>query len=230
MRTLSQSEALALWENGRGLHPLDQGILAVAAAFPESRDSVADWPLGRRNRALAEIYTRAIGPNVRGWTRCFRCNAQLEFALDLRALLANTAAAPTEEIVIGGNRFRLPTSRDLAAVALENAGGVERLLARCAAQDQPAEWTEEELEAIESQLEAADPLAEILLHFDCPDCGGSFDESLELTEFLWAELERRARRTLEDVHVLAAAYGWSEEEILALSPARRRLYVDRVRA
>jgi len=28
------------------------------------------------------------------------------------------------------------------------------------------------------------------------------------------------------VHMLASAYGWSEQAILGLSPARRRLYME----
>jgi hypothetical protein len=28
------------------------------------------------------------------------------------------------------------------------------------------------------------------------------------------------------VHVIASAYGWSERDILAMSAARRRLYLD----
>jgi hypothetical protein len=32
------------------------------------------------------------------------------------------------------------------------------------------------------------------------------------------------------VHTLASAYGWSESEILALSDARRRLYMEMVNA
>ena len=54
MRALTHADFLSLWEKGRGLHPLDQGLLAIHAAFPEARETVADWPLGQRNRALAE--------------------------------------------------------------------------------------------------------------------------------------------------------------------------------
>jgi hypothetical protein len=32
----------------------------------------------------------------------------------------------------------------------------------------------------------------------------------------------------DDIHLLAQAYGWSEGEILALSPARRSAYLARV--
>ena len=38
-------------------------------------------------------------------------------------------------------------------------------------------------------------------------------------------VEMAARRLLPEVHALASSYGWSEKEILALSPARRRSYI-----
>jgi len=38
------------------------------------------------------------------------------------------------------------------------------------------------------------------------------------------------RRLLVEVHALASAYGWSEQEILSLSDARRRLYLEMVQA
>jgi len=230
MRKLNQAETLALWEKGYNQHALDKGVLAVATAFPEQRDAVADWPLGRRNRALSELHASMFGARLNGWTQCRQCSAQLEFQLDLISLL-KTADDPGEErIAVGGRRLRLPTSRDLAAIANDPAHAIEQLLDRCADQGEGGKWTEEEIEEVEERFAAADPLAEILLHFDCPDCGASFDESLELAAFLWAELETRAMRTLRDVHVLAAAYGWSEGEILSLTPARRQMYVEMVRA
>ena len=92
------------------------------------------------------------------------------------------------------------------------------------------DWTEEDLDAIGDQMALADPLGEIMLHFDCPECGKSFDDSLDLPTFLRAEIEGRAKRLLREVHTLASAYGWSEAEILSLNPARRQFYLAMVRA
>jgi hypothetical protein len=51
----------------------------VHAAFPESRrESIADWPLGRRNRALAELRCATFGRWLRGWTACEQCGEKLE--------------------------------------------------------------------------------------------------------------------------------------------------------
>lgn len=240
MQSLSQADCLALWESGRALHPLDQGLLAVATAFPESHgESIADWPLGQRNRALAELHCASFGRWLRGWTACEQCAEKLEFQVDGHALLASGPERIHACIDYAGAQFRLPTTRDLAVVTTESddEAAAVRLLRQCivAPSQESAEisrgaWSEVELEAIGERMAEADPLAEILLHFDCPACGCAFDESLDLASFLWAQMESRARRLLLDVHELAMAYGWSEAEILSLSAARRNAYLEMVRA
>jgi hypothetical protein len=242
MRALSQADFLALWESGRALHPLDQGLLTIDAAFSETQhDSAANWPIGRRNRALAELRLACFGPALRGWTSCQQCAEKLEFELDGRALAGSEHPEYREPIIVNGRAFRLPTSRDLAQIAAEQdpIAAAMLLLERCrvdgraATEDRgtPAtDWTEEDIDAVGEKMALADPLAEIMLHFDCPACGSSYDESLDLPTFLWAEIEVRAKRLLLEVHLLATAYGWSEAEILSLNAQRREFYLEMVRA
>jgi len=239
MRALTHADFLSLWEKGRGLHPLDQGLLAIHAAFPEARETVADWPLGQRNRALAELHCSYFGHALEGWTSCPQCGEKLEFNMDGRALAEQPQSQHAEPIVIHGQSFRLPTSRDLARAALERGAAADpdaaavRLLRACrvdGGDDAGQTWSEEELEEAGEKMAAADPLAEIVLNFQCPVCEAACHESLDLPTFLWAELEALARRLVMDVHALASAYGWSEREILALSDTRRRLYLEMVSA
>jgi hypothetical protein len=234
MRALSQTDCLALWESGQGLHPLDQGLLAIQMAFPETRnESVADWPLGRRNRALAELRCALFGRWIRGWSACGACGEKVEFAVDGAEI--SECATPVSETTIQVERrsFRLPSSRDLAQIATEDDpdNAALRLLQLCAVSpDEPAQLSNDELELVGDRISEADPLAEILFHFDCPVCGHSFDRVLDLSSFLWAEIEGRAKRLLLDVYELAASFGWSEGEILSLSPLRRDFYLQMVRA
>jgi hypothetical protein len=234
MQTLTQVDTLALWESGRTLHPIDQGLLAVETAFPETRDeSVADWPLGRRNRALAELHCACFGSRLSGWTTCRECGEKLEFNVDGNALLHTEAPALADAVIIGDRQFRLPTSRDLARIAssTETVDPARALLNAClVAGDVAGDWSEEEIAAAGEQLAAADPLAEVRLDFKCPACGEDFEENLDLASFLWLELQARAERLLLDVHLLARAYGWSEAEVLALSPVRRNFYLEMVQA
>ena len=243
MQVLSQADCLALWESGQRLHPLDRGLLAVHAAFPESRcDNAADWPLGRRNRALAKLRCACFGRWLRGWTACEHCGDKLEFEVDGVALAESEEHETLLKIEVDGHVFRLPTTRDLASIAGEADAtkAALRLLESCSVGVEDSsvssrtshfpDWTEAEMEAIGESMAQADPMADVILHFDCPMCNHSFDQVLDLTAFLWSEIEARAKRLLLDVHLLASAYGWGETEILSLNPARRTFYLEMVRA
>jgi hypothetical protein len=72
----------------------------------------------------------------------------------------------------------------------------------------------------------ADPTADVRLTVACPECGDATPAELDITSYLWTELDTWARDLMLDVHLLATAYGWSEPEILALSPLRRRYYLE----
>jgi hypothetical protein len=233
MRTFSSVDCLSLWEAGAGLHPLDQGLLTLGAALPKtSHDALADWPLGRRNAALARLRCSLFGPRLEGWTACQLCGEKLEVEFDAR-LLAGQGADETpqreEPVVVNGRSFRPVTTRDLAQAAREvDASLAAMKLAEscCVEGGESAAWSEEELEQIGQELARADPLAETRLALRCPACENQWEETLEIATFLWREIEARARRLLMDVHTLASAYGWAEVDILSMSERRRALYVE----
>ena len=79
-----------------------------------------------------------------------------------------------------------------------------------------------------SNWRLADPMAETILSLDCPACGYAWEETIDIATFLWSEVEARAKRLLVEVHTLASAYGWSEQEILSLSEPRRSVYLQMV--
>jgi hypothetical protein len=234
MESLSDPDFLVLWERGRRFDPLDQALLALAAAFPEtSYENLADWPLGRRNRALAELRCACFGSVLEGWTACPLCGEKLEFEMDGRALAGEEMNRDFlgEKVVVNGHAFRLPTSRDLARVVREADSRLAaiRLMETCRVEggDSPV-WDEEYIEEIGEKMALADPMAEIRLALNCPECGNAWDETLNISAFLWAEIESRARRLLTETHTLASAYGWTEKEIFSLSGPRRALYMEMV--
>jgi hypothetical protein len=237
LRSLTNSDFLNVWERGARLHAIDRGLLALSAALPETpSDSLADWPLGRRNRALAELRCWCFGPRLQGWLSCNRCGEKLEFEMDGRALAndeAHRAQATSDPIVVKGHSFRLPTSRDLARATRETdaRAAAIRLLESCRLEPAaPADWSDEDLEEVGQKMTLADPMAETRLTIQCPSCGNESDEALDIVTFLWAEIESRARRLLVEIHAIARAYGWTEKEILSLSDSRRALYLEMVRS
>jgi hypothetical protein len=241
MRVLNNADFLTLWETGHRMHPLDRGLLAIRASLPELPDGrvadgpVADWPLGRRNRALAELRSLYFGPQLEGWMVCSQCGEKLEFEVDCRSLAETYDQASSQTVAVQGSTFRLPTSRDLARIAGEpNPQRAAMLLLENCAVDhtatRPADWSEGEIEEVAAEMARADPLAEIALGFQCPACEHTSEELLDLPSFLWAEIEARAKRLLLEVHALASRYGWAESAILAMSDPRRVAYLQMVQA
>ena len=223
MLALSHADFLAMWEAGQRRHPLDRVLLAIRASLPaDAREgAVADWPLGRRNRALAALRTLYFGPRLEGWTACLGCGEKLEFELDCRSLVDTPVPAADLRILLDGSSFRLLTSRDLAGIANETdpAEAAIRLLEGCAVglegegEASGAEirgWPAEKIDAVAEMMVQADPLAEVSLGLECPLCHHASEETLDLGGFVWTEIEARARRLLSEVHVLAAAYSWAE--------------------
>jgi hypothetical protein len=131
-------------------------------------------------------------------------------------------------------KMRPPTPADLLAAAEVPPGQARAvMLARCVldarrggrrvrAADLPAHVQERVAQA----AAAHDPRADITFDVSCPECGHRTKALLDPGAFLWAELDAWARGTILDVSLLAAAYGWSEPEVLALSPFRRRHYLE----
>lgn len=81
------------------------------------------------------------------------------------------------------------------------------------------------LQVLTDQLEALDPQADIRLNLTCPECAHAWTVLFDIASFLWTEVNEWAERMLQTVYRLAAGYGWSEQEILRLSPVRRQLYL-----
>src|SRR6185436_10512511 len=123
-------------------------------------------------------------------------------------------------------RFRLADTLDLAAVlACADAEAGRRLLRARLAGDAgavpPELW-----ERIEARMAEEDPQAEVSLKVACPVCGHTWQAPFDVVSYVWAEIDRWARRLLLSVDVLARAYGWREADVLALSPRRRQLYLE----
>jgi hypothetical protein len=208
---LGRSGILAAWEMGATRRPLDRALAILWAAGAASDGDPADLPLAERDRRLLDIRAGSFGPVLPARATCPECGAELEMDLDTRDLVS---ALPQ-----GDGELRLLTSRDLAAVAeLDTQAAAEALRARLGGE-------EAEGEALDRQIEESAKAAELSTRIICVDCGAAWTEMLDVTAHLWADVEAAAHRLLAEVAALAAAYGWTEGEILSLSPARRAAYL-----
>jgi hypothetical protein len=240
MASLSASDILRIWEAASSQDPLTRA-LTILAAHPNglAPDALADLGVGERDRRLYAIREQTFGPTLHGVTPCPHCEASVEFALEIPALRAkvSTAPEPAESTFVMEKwrvRYRLPTSLDLATVARADDVDASRILAeRCVlaaerdgAHVTPAELPPEVLSRLARSMADLDPMAEVFLDFVCPSCGHAGRTLLDIAGYLWDEIRAEARRLLREVHVLARAYGWREADILALSAARRRAYLE----
>jgi len=246
MSALSASGLLAVWEQGRALAASDRALCLLAWAQADAdadAAAVARLPVGARDAALLDLRERLFGSPLGCVVACPACGERLEFACDTADLrrpppadapAAARAAADGYEVVL-----RPPTTADLAAVTAArpatDTAAVADLLARCVVS---ARREEREvavatlppliLAAAERQLERLDPQARVTIALSCPACGHTWDDLFDIVDFVWTEIDAWARRTLAEIHGLASAYGWREPEILALSAARRRLYLEMI--
>jgi len=207
----------------------------LSATLPEVPPAtLADWPLGRRNQALVELHSRCFGADLQGWSACVNCGERMEFELDGSALVQRENEVQLDgQLVFNGQSFRLPSSRDLAAIATEadSRAVAIYLLERCRVSDTESPgWTDEDVERIGDQMALADPLAEITVALRCPACSHESVETIDIVSFVWEEIQANARRLLWEVHSIASVYGWSEAEVLSLSAARRNNYLEMVQA
>jgi hypothetical protein len=80
--------------------------------------------------------------------------------------------------------------------------------------------------ALSERMAQLDPQGDIQLALTCPACEHSWISPIDIVSFLWSEIESWAVRMLGDVHAIASTYGWREEDILALDPWRRQVYLE----
>jgi hypothetical protein len=85
-------------------------------------------------------------------------------------------------------------------------------------------------EALLEAMRRSDPLADLEIDVSCESCGHERPIPFDIAEHLWGDIAECAERLLEEVHLLASTYHWAERDILRLSSARRRRYLDMVGA
>jgi hypothetical protein len=236
MTGMDAQSLLECWEHGRRRHPLDRALLLFAAAEPGADpETLADRTLGQRNAALLRLRQSLFGDAMKSCVACPHCGENLEFALSASSLLERATErgqGASADVHAAGHTLRLPTSRDLAAMAAERdqLGAARRLLQRLCVENAPAQWSADLESQISRAMDEADPCIDLALDLVCPACGHLWNAPFDVGAFLWEEIDVRARRLLDEVHALARSYSWSERQILELSETRRRAYLERVLA
>jgi predicted RNA-binding Zn-ribbon protein involved in translation (DUF1610 family) len=156
---------------------------------------------------------------------CATCNRHIELALEVTAI--RLPEPGRQRIVIERRRRGGLERRELSlpcAADAEAAASGDHLLAACLGLSlrRARPW----LETADGALAAVDPLAEVEITGTCPDCGAPLAAAYDLVAGWLTALRQRARALLEEIHLLALRYHWSEAQILRLPASRRKAYLD----
>lgn len=242
MAPFTTAALLTAWEQGLSQSPSRRLLTLLAATHPElSEEQLLKLPLGQRDGLALRLRELLFGAQLTGLATCPLCTEQLELTLEVADIKVKSNPSIQEQLVLKLDGFdleiRLPDSQDV--MLIETVSSVEQarslLFKRCllsvsrngqaCAVDKLPEAL---LDKVEAAMSEADPQADVQLDLFCPACQHRWLTPFDIASFLWIEINAWARRVLNEVHLLAKAYAWREADILAMSPARRRFYLERV--
>jgi hypothetical protein len=242
MRALPATELLKVWERGFSETPARRAIILLEAVCDEAQ-AVPQFTVGRRDELLLTLREKTFGSRLNTLATCPQCREPLETDVDISALRTAPPAETASEFFLRADGheicFRPLTCGDLADLspAEDGAGNQLRLLNQCVLSAKcdgreisPAQLPPELVARLAEKLAQSDPAAEMQFAFACPACGLAWRGIFDIVSFFWTEINACALRLLREVHVLAAAYGWREKEILRLSPQRRGAYLQLLNA
>ena len=235
---------LHAWET---LHPAaapERAIGLLDAAWPDhGPEQWRQLSIGDRDRLLFLLQSCLFTDTLETVVACPACGERLESRFNVEDVCQPPQQWPQPpepmELRYDGwrVRFRLPCGDDLIAVADDGEAAGDRLLQRCvleARRGRKPLAASELPPAVREKLGLAmaghDPMADLQLAITCPGCGHAWSASLDIVDYLWGELDDWVQDLLAEVHVLARHYAWSERDILAMTPVRRRFYLDLLQA
>jgi hypothetical protein len=242
MHPLSATELLDFWDQAFDESPTRRALTLLVAASPESSiEELAALSVGRRDARLLQLREWTFGRLLQSYCQCSNCGERLELTFNMEdikstreAELAGELSLTTSEYKV---RFRLPDSSDLAALCSNEtlADATAHLINRCVlgvkriGDKQPAEKLPVDLlDVLAEAMERADPQGNVELAGQCASCGNRWTAPFDIESFFWNEINAWAIRILREVDSLARAYGWSEAEVLGLSPWRRQCYLEMI--
>jgi len=227
---LGPRDVLAAWEAGSTQDRVRRAATLLAMVRGGLAGEAAALDIGSRDVLLAGLLCSVVGGHVPACADCPGCGVVLDVPVDAAAVAALPVHEPGEWlcVVVDGVEvpFRLPTTADLIAVGglpADQARAV--LLAACLGAEPGTVPAPETGAAVEMAMEQAAPAGAVDLIARCAGCGLESVLPLDVPALVWAEIEVQVSALLQDVHALATSYGWTEADVLELSPRRRALYL-----
>jgi hypothetical protein len=235
---LGAATLLEVWESTQGLAPSARAQRLLHAALPhsETKDLLA-LTIGERDLCLLQWRKALFGSQLEIQTHCDTCRETLEATLDLDRFdfPLHQPNASHQIVSVDGSVFniRSPKVGDVAFLTsdMENEDVIASLLVTCLTAEDGSAISAKKLESatiakLAERMAEVDSAADIVIALNCPYCHTTSRKVLDIAHILFREIGRCARQLLMDIHSIASNYGWSENEILAMSRVRRRAYLD----
>jgi len=217
---------------------LQLALAELAGEFP-TEQRLAELCIADRQFLMRELQLH-LGDNETWYSQtCRHCSESFDFELDLRALpvAEGNEHYPFVEVELDKLevRLRLPTGRDQAILADKEEVEIPAVLLKLCLLSQTKEFdvdafvaklSEAEVAAIEEAMEQASPGIVTDIQVCCSNCRTNNPVYLDPYRLL----NRGYGNLLAEIHCLARAYHWTEQQILALPAQRRAAYLAMIDA
>ena len=241
MKQLTASELLEIWENGWQQSALNNALHLLYKVYDAPNiQAITQLNIGERDARLLELRTILFGQRLINKAKCPKCTESVEWEMDTSDIQLQKPQLSAEPKIFNlqtatySLRFRLPNSQDMLN---KNALTSRQILLNCILdvkneeKDCPKEEiTEGSLETLAQQMEKEDPQANITMALNCPACHHNWTAVFDILTYLWAEIDNWAKHLVQEIYILARAFGWSERDILNMSVRRRQMYIDMLKS
>jgi hypothetical protein len=244
MQAIAAIDLLNFWERTMNHTQIQKAIYLLSLAYPElNTKEIASLSIGERDAKLLLLREWIFGSRLLNMAQCPICTEWIEWETDIHDIQQQLpgSSGPRGNYVLEENGysifFRLPNSNDITEIITSDVNTktpiklLGKLIIDCKFNNEPCNFDdlpEEVLKALDSRIEEESPQADIQMSIKCVNCSHQWEIQFDILYYFWNEIDNWARNLLHDAGTLAQAFGWSEQDILNLSPARRRIYLDLV--
>jgi hypothetical protein len=246
VREATGADELVVLEPGRS--PVATVVTLASRLTTDSQGRAPAWeelPAADVAAIALTIRQAWLGERISTDARCRRpgCLERMDIAFAIPAYIAHHRRRPYSGVEPGRDAgwfevasasgsvgepvsFRLPTIGDLRA-AMASADAERCLRERCV---RPASVPAAMARRVSRAMSALAPSLTGAVTVHCPACGGRGQLRFDPVGYSLAELRDAAAGLYEEVHLLASAFRWPEDAILALPRSRRARYAGLIRA
>jgi hypothetical protein len=239
VREATGADELVVLEPGRS--PVATVVTLASRLTTDAQGRTPAWeelPAADVGAIALTIRQAWLGERISTDARCPHpgCRERMDIAFTIPAYLAHHRPRRYSGLRAGEDAgwfefagapvsFRVPTIADLRA-ATASADPERCLRERCV---RPATVTTAVARRVSSAMTALAPSLAGAVTAHCPACGGSDLLRFDPVSYSLTELRDAAAGLYDEVHLLASAFGWPEDAILALPRGRRTRYAELIR-